>query len=145
MNPRSFAFSASPLTGSEPEPELLRDLLSEAAAGEVLAHRSARLAVPEQSLEVAGRLVEHRVQALAPPPLRLDARRCLLDLDRDAEPLREPLDRADEVEVLRLADERDDVAALPAAEAVVELLDRVDGERRRLLLVERTAAGETRS
>ena len=134
-----------PLAGSEPEPELLCDLLAEAATGEVLAHGGARFAVPEEALEVACGLVEHGVHALAPAPLRLDARRCVLDLDRDAEPLREPLDRADEVEVLGLAHERDDVAALPAAEAVVELLDRVDGERRRLLLVERAAAGETRS
>ena len=48
--------------------------------------------------------------------------------------------RLGEVEVLRLAHERDHVAALAAAEAVVELVDRVDREARRPLLVERAAA-----
>ena len=69
------------------------------------------------------------MEAVAPLPLGLDPGRGLLVLERDAEPLGEPLDRPDEVEVLRLADERDDVAALAAAEAVVELVHRVDGAR----------------
>src|SRR5262249_5372627 len=68
-----------------------------------------------------------------------------LHLDRNSKTLREPLDGAHEVEVLRLPDERDDIAALPAAEAVVELVDRVHRERRRLLLVERTAPRERRA
>ena len=49
---------------------------------------------------------------------------------------RQLLDRADEVEVLDLADEGDDVTLRAAAEAVVELLLGVDGERARLLAVE---------
>ena len=134
-----------PLAGREPEPELLRALLAEASLGEVRAHLRSGVTVPEQALEVRRRLLEHGVQALASPALRFDVRRRLLDLDRDAEPVREPLDRADEVEVLRLADEGDDVSALPAAEAVVELVDGVDRERRRLLLVERTATRVSRA
>ena len=47
----------------EPEPELLRDLLPQTALCEVLAHRRACRAVPEQPLEVRGRLVEHGVRA----------------------------------------------------------------------------------
>ena len=63
-----------PSSGRQAKPELLRDLLSEAAPAEVLPHRCARVAVPEEALEVPRSLVEHRVEALAPPTLRLDAR-----------------------------------------------------------------------
>ncbi len=144
VKPRSLAFSASPLPGSEPEAELLRDLFAQPAPREVLANRRACIAVPEQALEVGRRLVENRVQPLLPLALGLDPRGQLLHLDRDAETLGEPLDGADEVQALGLAYERDDVASLPAAEAVVELLDRVDRERRSLLLVERAPARVTR-
>jgi hypothetical protein len=47
------------------------------------------------------------------------------------------LQRAREVEPLGLHHEREDVAAGAASEAVVELLDGVDPERRRALVVER--------
>ena len=130
------------LARRQSETELLGDLLAEPASGEILANRRGAIPVPQEPLEVRGRLVEDGVETLAPAARFLYPRRCLLDLDRNPEPLCEPLDGADEVEVLRLADERDDVPALPAAEAVVELLDRVDRERRRLLLVERAAAGK---
>src|SRR6185503_14501163 len=72
-------------------------------------------------------------------------RRALLVLEGDPEAVGEPLDRLGEVEVLRLLDEAHDVAALPAAEAVVELLDGIDGEARRPLLVERAPAREARA
>src|SRR5699024_9630222 len=45
-----------------------------------------------------------------------------------------------EVEVLDLTDEADDIAADLAAEAVVDALHLVDGERRGLLTVERAEA-----
>ena len=102
-----------PLARRQPETELLGDLLAEPASGEVLANRRGPIPVPEEPLEVRGRLVEHGVEALAPPPRFLHPRRCLLDLDRHAKPLRKPLDCADEVEVLGLADERDDVPPFP--------------------------------
>ena len=54
----------------------------------------------------------------------------------DVEAIREPLDGADEVEPLRLAHERDRVATLSAAEAVICAAVGRHGERRRLLLVE---------
>ena len=57
--------------------------------------------------------------------------------DRDAEPRRERLDRLRELEPVHLAHEVDDVAAGAAAEAVVQPLVAVDGERRRALVVER--------
>ena len=54
-----------------------------------------------------------------------------------AELLGEPLDGLAEAEVLDLLDERDDVAALAAAEAVPGADGRADVEGRRLLVVER--------
>src|SRR5581483_8529112 len=129
----------------EPEPELATDGLLEAAALQVVAGHPADLGVPERPLVERRRLVEERKQAVAPPPRRLLGRRALLVLERDAEPLGKPLDRAGEVEALRLAHEGDEVALRAAAEAVVELVDRVDGERRRALVVEGAAARVTRA
>jgi hypothetical protein len=60
--------------------------------------------------------------------------------DLDPRPGGEALDSVGEVEVLDLPHEGDDVAPLPAAEAVVQPLLGVDGERRRLLGVERAQA-----
>ena len=139
MKPFSRALAARPLTRREPEAELLRDLLAEPAAREILAHRLARRPLPEVPLEEDRRLLEQREHPLATPARLVRLRRDLLVLERDAEPLREPLDRADEVESLGLADEGDDVAALAAAEAVVEVEVGVDGEARGPLLVERAA------
>src|SRR6266508_2274245 len=53
----------------------------------------------------------------------------------------QPLDRADEVEAFRVADELDRVTADAAAEAVVRAAVGRDGEGRRLLLVEGTQPG----
>ena len=129
----------------EAEAELAADLLAEAAALEVRAHRDAGRGLPEVALVERRGLVEHGVEPVAALARLLLLRRGLLVLERDAEPLRQPLDRAGEVEVLGLADERDHVAALAAAEAVVELVGRVDREARRPLLVERAAARVARA
>ena len=134
-----------PLAAGQPEPELLRDLVAEPAAGEVLAHRGAGLGLPQRALEVRGRLLEQRGQPLAAPSRGVGPRRALLVLEGDPEPVGEPLDRLGEVEILRLLDEADDVAALPAAEAVVELVDGIDGEARRPFLVEGAAPREARA
>jgi hypothetical protein len=91
------------------------------------------------------RLLQHRVQPIAAPARLLELRRDLLVLDRHTEALREPFHCLGEVELLGLANEGDDVAALAAAEAVVELLLRVDGKARRPLFVERTPADVTRA
>src|SRR5215210_4497133 len=82
------------------------------------------------------RLLQQLVQPLAPLTRTVGVGRRLLVLERNAEAVCEPLDRAGEVEVLRLLDERDQVAALPAAEAVEELVGGIDREARRPLLVE---------
>ena len=129
----------------EPQPVLAAHLFAERAAREVVARVRPRRRIPEDALVVGGRGIEQREQPLAPLPARIRLWRDLVVLERNVEPIREPLDRADEVELLRVADERDQVALRAAAEAVVELLERVDGEARRPLLVERAPAGVTRA
>ena len=93
-------------------------------------------------LEEHGRLVEQGVEPVPAPACLLGLGRRLLVFERDVEPLREPLDRADEVDALRFLDEADDVTALAAAKAVIELVDRIDRKARGALVVERTAADE---
>ena len=140
VKPPDRAFAASPRPGREPEPELLRDLLTETAAREVLAHRRARVGVPQVPLEEHRRLLERLVETVAMLLGALRRRRGLLVLELHPEPVGQPLDRADEVEALGLAHEGDHVALRAAAEAVVELVDRVDREAGRALVVERAAA-----
>ena len=139
MKPFWRAFWAEARAGREAEAELAADGLPEAAALEVGADGHAGGRLPQVPLVERGGLVEHGVEPVAPLARLLLLRRRLLVLERDAEPFGQPLDRAGEVEVLGLADERDHVAALAAAEAVVELVGRVDREARRPLLVEGTA------
>ena len=146
MKPFSRAPCASSAAAAErePEPELAADLLAEPAPGQVVAGERAGLASPRgsarrrtaaSSSSASSRLRRSRAarpRRARPPRTRAGSRARS----------REPLDRADEVEPLRLADEADHVAALVAAVAVVELVDRVDREARRALLVERAAADE---
>src|SRR5262249_7733511 len=100
---------------------------------------------PEQLLEVLGRLLEHCVDAFPLLPGGILRGRGLLVLQGDAEPIGQPLDRADEVEPLHLLDEADRVAAALAAETLVEAVRAVHREAWRPLLVEWTAADEARS
>src|SRR5207249_6388908 len=126
--------------GGEAEPKLGTNLLVEPAVGEVGARRLTPLRLPERAFVEDGGLLEQRVEPIASAALRVGLRRELLVLERNVEPVGEPLDRADEIEPIRLLDERDGIAADAAAEAVVRALFRQDGERRRLLLVERAEA-----
>jgi hypothetical protein len=71
-------------------------------------------------------------------------RRGFLVLELHPVPIGEPLDSAGEVEAFGLTDERDEVAALSAAEAIEELVGRVDREARRSFLVEWTPAAPAR-
>jgi hypothetical protein len=66
----------------------------------------------------------------------------LLELERDLVAVGEQLDRTLEVHALGLHDECERVAGGLTAEAVVDLLGRVDPERRGALLVKRAQAGE---
>src|SRR5215211_5287304 len=112
------------------------------AAGEVRANRLTRRAVPEVALVERRRLLEQRVQPVAPAPCRVGRGRGVLVLERDRKAVGEPLDRADEVDSLDLLDERDGVAALAAAEALERAAVGRDAEAGRLLLVERAEADE---
>ena len=126
----------------EAEPVLAADLLPEAATGEVVPRERAGLRLPEVPLVEARSSIEQGEQTLAATPARVLLRRRLLVLDPDVEAVGEPLDRTGEVELLGLADEGDQVSLGAAAEAVVELVGRVDREARRAFLVEGAAAGE---
>ncbi len=130
--------------GREPEPVLAAHGLREAPTRQVLTRLGAGGRVPEVALIEGGRLLEEREQARAALALRLGLRRCLFVRERNAVALREPLDRAGEVEPLGLLHERDEVALHLAAEAVEELVHRVDGEARRPLLVEGAASRPAR-
>jgi len=81
------------------------------------------------------RLGHRRHERAAPLVLAGGGGRVVVELD--AGPVGEPLDGSGEVEVLRLADEGDDITAGLAAEAVVHAEARVERERRRPLGVER--------
>ena len=137
MKPFSRAFfeSVAP-AGERPSRNSLHASSESAPRRQVLLHRLPGLG-PEHALVERRRLFEQRVEPILPPALRVGLRRRLLVLELDVEAVGEPLDRADEVEPLGLADERDRVAADPAAEAVVRAAVGRDRERRRLLLVER--------
>src|SRR4029078_4894466 len=74
-----------PLAAGQPKPELLRNLVAEPAAGEVLAYRGAGLGLPQRALEVRGRLLEQRGQPLAPASRGVRPRRALLVLEGDPE------------------------------------------------------------
>src|SRR5581483_4417300 len=123
---------------------LAGDLLAEPAALQVVAGEPAHLGLPEGALVVGGGLVEQLEEPGAAGRAGLLLRRDLLVLERHPEAVGEPFDGADEVEPLRLADERDHVALRVAAEAVVAAARR-DREARRALLVERAAPDEPRA
>ena len=123
--------------GCEAEAELLAHVLAEPTAGEVLARERAPVALPQHALVERGRPLEQLLEPLAALALPGGLGRDLLVLDLDVEPLREELDRADEVDLLELLDERDRIAALAAAEALERPARRRDDEARRPLLVER--------
>ena len=63
-----------PSSGREPEPELPRRLVGDAAAREIVAHRLAGRGVPEVPLEEARRLVEHGEEPFATLARLLGAR-----------------------------------------------------------------------
>src|SRR5581483_2606189 len=120
------------------EPERAADVLAEPSAGEIFDR--ARVAVPEHALVESGRALEQLLEPVSAPPRPLDLGRELLVLERDTEAAREELDRADEVDLLDLPDERDRIPALAAAEALERAARRRDDEARRLLRMERAQA-----
>jgi hypothetical protein len=132
---------AVPRARREADTELAQHVLLEAALGQVGARRSRLGRLPQHAHEVRGGALEQRQQPLAlAAPLGL-ARVLGLTLELDARPLGQQLERTREVKPLGLHREAEDIAARAAAEAVVELLDRLDAERRRALVMERAQAG----
>ena len=85
------------------------------------------------------------MQPLPAAAALLGRRVVLLALHPHVEALGQELHRLLELERLGLLDELEGVAALAAAEAVVELLLGVHGERRRALVVERAQPGPARA
>ncbi len=123
------------------DPEGAQHLLAESALGQVIAGFAGLLGLPEVVGVVGAGALQ---QLLQPAPLLasgLRPRVLLLALDLDPVAVGEQLDRLGEAHPLLLLDELDHVAADPAAEAVVELLLRLDRERGRALVVEGTEAG----
>src|SRR5262249_49086595 len=129
----------------KPEAILAADVLAERAAREVVARSRARLRLPQVALVEARCGIEEREQALRSAPALVFLRRPLLVLEPNVEAISEPFDRAREVELLRLADERDHVALRAAAEAVVELVSWIDREARRAFFVKWTSPRVTRA
>ena len=120
--------------------ELAQRLLGEAASGEVLARTLRLLGVPQVARVERRGASEQRVQALTAGAISGRRGVLLLGLQPHPEAVGKRLDRALEVEPLRLHDEVERVAGLRTAEAVVVLLVGADVKRGGALLVERAAA-----
>ncbi len=148
VKPRSrrCRLSASPPWGAKPMPNCLGGGAVEAALAQEVA--------PGPGLGPPG-VEEQRGVELLGHPVRLDQPRALAErhaalagaatllvAQLEAELGGEPLDGLGEGEVLDLLHERDDVAALAAAEAVVAADGRAHGEARGLLVVEGAQALE---
>src|SRR5262249_38330730 len=134
------ALQALPVIGRVADAKARGDLAGETAALEILdrARRFLQLAAVELH-----RLLEHAVEvrlALFLLDLLRRARLPFRHLHADAGG--EVLHRVDIAHAAVGHEETDRVAVRAAAEAVIELLGRADGKRRRLLVVERAEAGE---
>ena len=126
--------------GGEADAELLGRGLVEAAGVEELASRQGAGAG-----QLAGEVLRRLLVGLedAQPQARLHPLPAAVGVPQlDADAVGEELDGLAEADVVDLLDEGDHVAALAAAEAVVEAAGRVDVERRGLLVVERAQAAE---
>lgn len=129
-----------PARRGEAEAEVAGDLAGQAAALQVV-HRglARRVAFQRLLVELGGgaeQRVERRVGRLA---RRVPASAAFLARHVHAGALGQFLDRLGELQLVVVHDEAERVAAGAAAEAVVELLVRADGERGSLFLVERAA------
>src|ERR1022692_2841021 len=128
-----------PVVGRVADAEPLRGGDVESAGGEEVARRAGSDGQELLRIIIGGR----PVRLEQPAALRLllaGDMAALLVAQLDADPGRQPLHRLGEAESVDLADERDDVTALGAGEAVPQAASRGDVERRRLLLVERAQA-----
>ena len=122
--------------------KLAQRSLLEAALCQVRSRTLGLLRFPQLARVVRGGALEQLEQTLAAHTLLGRARILVLELEGDLVTVGEQLERALEVHALGLHDEREGVARGLAAEAVVDLLGRVDPERRRALVVKRAQPGE---
>jgi hypothetical protein len=129
-----------PGTRREPDAEVPQRPLRQPARGEVLARLAGLPRLPEVVGVVGRGALEQLLQASAGLAARLGPRVLLLALQLDPVAIGQRLDRLGELQPLLLHHEAEDVPRDPAAEAVVELVLRVDGEGRRALVVERAEA-----
>src|SRR5207247_11381410 len=109
-------------SGSKTEPVLAADVLAEPASHQVVTGERAGLRVPEVALVERGCRVEQLEQPFAAAASRILLRARLLVLELAVEAVSQPLDSAGEVELLRFAHERDQVALSAATEAGVALV-----------------------
>ena len=133
------AHEAVPRVGRKAETEARHGLRRELPAGEIVA-RDLPGGGLELRVEKARSVPVEREQPLA--LFRAGVVRLLRQLHTGA--VGQKRHRLGEREILDLHDEADDAAALAAAEAVVDLLVRRDGERRRLFAVKRAEPEEVR-
>ncbi len=118
-----------PVVGRPAQLELAGDVAGQTTTTQIVA-RGACVRIGEQALVVPLDGFVHRLdELLAPGPLLRLTRRGVVELDPGL--CRQVLDGAREVGVLDLLDEREDVAALVAAEALVAAGLLADVERRR--------------
>ena len=133
------AHETVPRVGRKAQAEARHGLRRELPAGEIVPRRLAGRGL-ELRVEKARRVPVEREQALA--FFRAGVVRLLGQLHARA--VGQKGHRLREREILDLHDEADDAAALAAAEAVVDLLVRRDGKRRRLFAVKRAEPEEVR-
>ena len=117
--------------------ELAKNTLLEPARGQVRSRRVGLLGLPQHAHVPRRRALEELEQPVARPPA-LGRRRVLLD-DLELHPVAvgQELERALELQPLGELHELEGVAALATADAIEELLRRIDAERRRALAVQR--------
>src|SRR5436190_512616 len=125
-----------------PHPESSQDFLAQPPSRQVLPRLRRLLRLPQIVRVELGRSLEHLAEPDPPPARLLRARVVPLALHLDPVTVAERLHRLRERQPFLLLDELDHVAPHAAPEAVVELLPRIDRERRCPLLVERAQPHE---
>ena len=124
--------------------ELFDRVRRDAALGEIIAGKLAGGFVGETVLPARRELFVNVEQLILEMPRFLRAGR-VLKFQRNFRALREPAHGVHEADVLVFLDEGEHVAALVAAEAMEDLLVRIDVEARRLFLMKRAERGEVRA
>ena len=131
---------AIPGVGGKPDPPVLDQFGSELALGEIRACDLRFGAIEEHALVVGARLLEQSLDLLFAIEFFRLLMRQLLVLNRHAIALGQSFDGLGKFAGFELHHKFEDVATDTTAEAVVQLLCRLDREARRLLVVEWAAS-----